>query len=976
MKKRNLLLIGLILLFGSLTAQNPPSSSKVEARVLPAIYKTKGGLMQRVEVIIMHSGAPITAAVSLGKHSIKEELKEGQNKLAFDIPQVQSTKQLTLIVKKGGNETSSSITVNPVRHWEMNFVQHTHTDIGYTRPQMEILADHLRFIDYALDYCDATDNYPDNAKFRWTCEITWAVNEYIKCRPEKQVARLKQRIKEGRIELAAMYLNFDELPDEQSLAASLYPLKQLRENGMPVEVAMQNDVNGIGWCFIEFFANAGVKYISMGTHGHRAIICFDNPTVFWWQSPSGKKILTYNAEIYHQGNTLGIHRDNFEEFEERVFAYLDIKQAKNYPFDIVALQYSGYLTDNSPPAINCSKMLQKWNDKYEWPKLRTAVASAFLKEVETNYADKIETIKGAWPDWWTDGFGSGAREAAITRITHAEVIADQGGLSFAKMLGAKLPSDISQQINQVNKSLLFYGEHTFGSSKSVRDPHSYEVWEQRALKQSYAWEASRCSGMLGEATTGILQEFVPKADVPSIVVFNTLNWSHSGLITTYIDYELLPFDKEFEIVDAAGNVIPTQIRNTLRGRSSYWTLYVKDVPALGYAQYYIKVKDTPRAKAVVKTNLDKTLVENPWYTINFNKQKGTITKLFDKELNKQLLTPNAEWELGEFIYEIIDNRKALNKRWKTLSTPQVHTKLQSIRRRPEQMHFVKYEKGDIWDTYRFSGKTVAGPAELSSNLIVEFRIFNVAKKIEIVYRLRKKAVTDPEAVYISFPFEVEHGKIYSDVPGGVIEVGVDQIFGSSNDWYTVQNFATVRNAKSQVVMGSPQIPLMQFGAINTGRYTAGATPQSTNMYSWPMNNYWTTNFSASQEGELEWSYFINSSTDNSIAYATQFAWENRIPFLVRVLPAGIKSIKPLQPTSIFRIIPNNLLLVNMKPVDGENAVMLQLREIGGQPAKFAVTSDKVNFKRVTVCDVVGDPMPDKPSPDFTPWESKFIKLSW
>ena len=111
----------------------------------------------------------------------------------------------------------------------MNLVQHTHTDIGYTRSQMEILAEHLRYIDYALDYCDATDHYPDAARFRWTCEVAWPVKEYLKNRPASQVERLKRRVKEGRIELGAMYLNFDELPDEQTLAASLVPLKLFRD---------------------------------------------------------------------------------------------------------------------------------------------------------------------------------------------------------------------------------------------------------------------------------------------------------------------------------------------------------------------------------------------------------------------------------------------------------------------------------------------------------------------------------------------------------------------------------------------------------------------------------------------------------------------------------------------------------------------------------------------------------------------------
>lgn len=239
----------------------------------------------------------------LGNQVQKAKLIEGENDVYFEIPEVQKVCSLPFTMASGKNElVSKEIKVEPVRHWQMNLVQHTHTDIGYTRSQMEILAEHLRYIDYALGYCDATDDYPEEAKFKWTCEISWAVSEYLKCRPAQQIARLKQRVKEGRIELATMYLNFDELPDEQTLAASLAPLKQFRNEDMRAELAMQDDVNGIGWCFSEYFADAGIKYLNMGTHGHRALICFDKPTVFWWESPSGKKVLAYRAEHYNQGN--------------------------------------------------------------------------------------------------------------------------------------------------------------------------------------------------------------------------------------------------------------------------------------------------------------------------------------------------------------------------------------------------------------------------------------------------------------------------------------------------------------------------------------------------------------------------------------------------------------------------------------------------------------------------------------------------
>lgn len=965
MNLKRLILLGIMCWSGGALAQSPSEPLTVETRMLPAVYKSEKGTTQRVDIKLSHKGEPANVTLRLGDMTQKAKLTEGENSFHFEIPEVSEPEQLSLTVMSGKKVLATKeVSVEPVRHWQMNLVQHTHTDIGYTRSQMEILAEHLRYIDYALDYCDATDNYPEAAKFRWTCEISWAVSEYLKCRPAEQIARLKQRVKEGRIELAAMYLNFDELPDEQTLAASLAPLKQFREEGMRAELAMQDDVNGIGWCFSEFFSDAGVKYLNMGTHGHRALICFDKPTVFWWESPSGKKILAYRAEHYNHANFFGVHTDDFQTFETRVLEYLTQLEAKNYPYDICAAQHSGYFTDNAPPSTKSSEFVKRWNEKYEWPKLRTAVATEFIKTVERDYPDKIETIRGAWPDWWTDGFASGAREAAISRVTHSNIIANQAGFSFAKMLGAKLPANINEQIWDVNNALLFYDEHTFGHSESVRSPYALETWEQRSLKQSYAWEAYRHTGLLGEKAMGLLQQFIPKADVPSIVVFNTLNWSYSGIARMYIDHQILPREKAFEIVDADGNAIPAQPGES-RSDGTYWNLYVKDVPALGYARYYIHVKNEPRAAKETAKELKRTKVENQWYEIEFNKYKGTIVRLFDKELNKQLLTEGAEWELGEFIYEIIDSRRPM----------ELYRAPQFLRRRPERMRFEQYEKGDVWDTYRFRGETVAGRD--AGNLMVEYRVYNVEKKIEIVYRLRKKAVTDPEAVYISFPYQVENGKIHLDVPGGNIEAGVDQIKGSSNDWYTVQNFATARNEDLQVVMCSQEIPLMQFGAINTGRYEAGAVPQSTNMYSWPMNNYWVTNFNADQMGEMQWSYYINSSSDNSIAYATRFAWENRIPFLTRVLPAAQNAgdNDTMSSGSILKIMSDNLLLVNMTPVEGENAVMLQIREIAGKPAAFDVKSDKISIQRVTACDVVGTPI-ENGDLNFKPWENKFIKINF
>ena len=155
------------------------------------------------------------------------------------------------------------------------------------------------------------------------------------------------------------------------------------------------------------------------------------------------------------------------------------------------------------------------------------------------------------------------------------------------------------------------------------------------------------------------------------------------------------------------------------------------------------------------------------------------------------------------------------------------------------------------------------------------------------------------------------------------------IIGTSNDWYTTPIFAAVQNGKTQIVQGSTEIPMTQFGGMNIGRFQKESVPESCKIYSWVMNNYWTTSFNTDQNGEFEWDYFITSIPGNSFEDATNFAWGNRVPFLVLALTAGIKKEKTITSESFFKIEPSNGALVNMSQVEKGNSIILQLLEISG-----------------------------------------------
>jgi len=940
-----------------------PLNNGLTFKAFPALVKGEQA-EQPVSLSVYHFGLPEKGEIYADGNLLDEvELQFGHNYFSYSWPAVETDTKIHFLLETDNYTDEQDVVIKPVRHWQVNFVMHSHTDIGYTRPQTEILAEHLRYIDYALDYCDATDSYPDDARFRWTCEAAWAVDEYLKSRPDAQIERLRKRVQEGRIEITGMYFNFDELPDEQTLAASLAPIKRFQEHGLDVKLAMQNDVNGTGWCFNDYFNPLGIEYLDMGTHGHRALICFDIPTAFWWESPSGNRMLAFRAEHYMTGNTVfGIHTQNFKYFEEKLMTYLDDLGSKGYPHDLIAIQHSGYLTDNAPPSTLSCDMIRMWNEKYEWPKLRQAAAREFFEDIKAHHAEELPVYRVAWPDWWTDGFGSAAREVAATRSAHSHIIANQGALAMAAILGSELPEGIRDRIFETNKSILFYGEHTVGSSESVRNPYGTATMEQREMKESFAWEANRRARMVGEEAMGLLQEYFSREELPSMLVFNTLGWDRSGLVRVYIDHQILPLGKHFRISDHQGNEVPAQQLGH-RSDGTYWGIWVENVPAFGVRKYWIEVSEEDVQATAYDGEEVMTHLENPWYKITIDASRGSIRRLFDKALNLELIDQEAEWKLGEFINELLDNRSQMES-----------FKLDNYKRVGlDSIWYDGYEEGPVWNTVRFKGeqKTFFSP----NGYEVEFRFYNTTKRIDLVYEIIKKPIISPEGIYLSFPFELEGAKIFSEVPGGVMEAGVDQLPGSSNDWNTLQYFTSVRNSNAQIIFGSQEVPLVQFGGINTGRYVAGATPEHTHIYSWPMNNYWTTNFNADQRGGHEWTYYLTSTDKVSNSAASKFGWGARIPFPVRVLPPGTSDVnEPMG--SILKGFPDNVLLINAKPGAEDRSIILQMRELDGKETPiqlFDIQDQALSLQKVNV---IGDPIEGNQSLLMHPYENAFFLIRW
>jgi hypothetical protein len=190
----------------------------------------------------------------------------------------------------------------------------------------------------------------------------------------------------------------------------------------------------------------------------------------------------------------------------------------------------------------------------------------------------------------------------------------------------------------------------------------------------------------------------------------------------------------------------------------------------------------------------------------------------------------------------------------------------------------------------------------------------------------------------------------------------------------VQDFTAVRNENLQLVLGCAEMPLMQFGAINTGRYTAGAMPQSTNLFTWPMNNYWVTNFNAEQRGGISWTYYLTTSSDVSNGFATRFGWGCRVPYLTRVLPGSGPGDNNWE-GSFITSWPPNILLISAEPAAEGDYCIVHLRETNGKQASLSLVNG-LNGKplSITEVDATGKPVSNS-SQNIGPLESKFYRIA-
>ena len=639
-------MLGVGLAFAS--AAEPPAQAQAAAEkprldVLPtALLVRDGEAVKRIVrlTVDMPGGAGAEAAVRTwidGKPQVPDpavfRLVPGKNSFDVRLPEpvkpVPARFEVRWTASGAPVSLSREITLAPARHWSVYLFHHSHTDIGYTELQSRVARNHVEYLDSVIKYCRETDAYPDDAKFRWNIEVSWALENFIRTRPEAEVKALVDLIKAGRVELSALYLQLSDCFAHEELVRSVDAAREFaRRYGFELRSAMNNDVNGFAWSLPQIFRQAGVRYFATGINETRSRAPLRRPNAFWWESPDGSRILHWNGEHYLFGNYELLLHEAVDRSAPKVGEYLAKLEARgDYPQDIIAFNVGAWVTDNCPPGRAALRPGQGVERALRLAEAEAGHDARILRadgeEVRRDPPGPQARLAGLLDRRRRlDGLRDGAQPHRPQRDPHGRK--GVGARGQARPVRTFLfPAG---EIRAGHASSMLYDEHTWGAYNSIDAPWSELARGQWADKSGFAYEARETSRTLLRRGTEALARLIAAGGDHEFAVFNPLSWTRTDVVRVTLPAGPLREAKgKLRVIDRrTGNEAKFQ----MAGDDALLVL-AQDVPALGYAVFAVETGGTAGDRRLAGSPASggrRGTIENRFYRVTVDPKTGGIVE--------------------------------------------------------------------------------------------------------------------------------------------------------------------------------------------------------------------------------------------------------------------------------------------------------------------------------------------------------------
>jgi len=393
---------------------------------------------------------------------------------------------------------------------QVDVIHFSHTDYGFTDHPAVCRDMQRRYLDLALDAAQASARAPEGSRFKWTAETIVAVNDWWQAAAPKRRAEFLRAVRAGQIEVSALPLNNTPFLNRDQWHTMAHWLPEDLWNQLHPRTAVQNDVNGFPRAGAKELLDRGIRYLFSGINGDSGGPPQPRLTAFWWKQPDGRRLFVWLSLSYGDGFFLfdpvewrrgpvplaadGRYRpprpgDILKPDEASVRAAhrqcverLKAFERDGYRHSVVPVSITSmWRYDNDPPFAPLSDFAAAWNRLGLRPRLKLVTATEAMRDLEKVAGPAAPEYAGEWTDWWANGTACAPREVAASRAAKRFLAAAQSPL-----WGPLTPPAL-RAIEELNKDLCLFDEHTWGSSMSVAQPYSLDTQGQWNEKSRLAW---------------------------------------------------------------------------------------------------------------------------------------------------------------------------------------------------------------------------------------------------------------------------------------------------------------------------------------------------------------------------------------------------------------------------------------------------------------------------------------------------------
>jgi hypothetical protein len=476
------------------------------------------------------------------------------------------------------------------------------------------------------------------------------------------------------------------------------------------------------------------------------------------------------------------------------------------------------------------------------------------------------------------------------------------------------------------QNILLYNEHTWGAAGSINSPHSEQTVKQWAVKASYAHDSDAESRELLDSGMSKLAGMVPAAD---LVVFNPLAWSRNSVVKT---------DTQGGAMQDVASSKFYECQNLPEGGSCF---VADNLPSIGYRTYHnVGLKIPPPPDAV---QISGNQMENEFYRVTLNPQTGGIQSIYDKQLGRELVDTNSQYNLGELVYVTGG-----------AGTYAIHSDLVNLPPPHFEYHPQTGVKIESLNGPVFGELDSEATAMNFPKLALRVRLYKGIKQLDLIFEMDKTETLDKEAAYLAFPFapDARQGGLWLDYPDEITKPQQDQHASACRDWYAVQRWLAVSDGDDTVELSSLDAPLFTLGQMTASTWPTEIPLDHGHVFGYLMNNYWHTNYKASQGGHFVFRYSLTSIAGGfSKNKAVVDGWNMYCP---AVAASGGNNPNPLLAAaagSLVRVEPAGLPLTTIKEAEDGSGFIFRTCDYSGAGGKLELTLPR-RANKVIKCNLV------------------------